>query len=83
MNLKLERPDSDFADHPGNPYHDDYLDANHKCEFKNCGIPNAKTRRVIKETDQGKGLMVRKDADNLFEQLGICIDKKGEIDERK
>jgi DNA-damage-inducible protein J len=34
-------------------------------------IPNAKTRRALKETDQGIGLVKCKNVDDLFDKLGI------------
>lgn len=34
-------------------------------------LPNVKTRRVLRDTDKGKGLNKAKDADDLFNQLGI------------
>jgi len=34
-------------------------------------IPNATTRRTFKSTDAGKGLVVCKDAEDMFKKLGI------------
>ena len=34
-------------------------------------IPNAETAKVLKETDERKGLIACKDADDLFDKLGI------------
>jgi len=34
-------------------------------------IPNAKTRRALKETDKGIGLVKCKDINDLFKKLGI------------
>lgn len=33
--------------------------------------PNAETKKVLDETDQGGGLIKCKDADDLFDKLGI------------
>jgi len=34
-------------------------------------IPNEETRKVFEETDDGKNLVVCKDADDMFNKLGI------------
>ena len=34
-------------------------------------IPNAETRQVLKETDEGVGLVKCEDVDDLFDKLGI------------
>jgi len=34
-------------------------------------IPNAKTRRILDETDKGIGLVKSKNIDDLFDELGI------------
>lgn len=40
-------------------------------------IPNAKTRKVLEETDKGVGLIECKDIDELFKKLGIDSKDKG------
>jgi hypothetical protein len=37
----------------------------------NMKIPNAETEQVFKDTDAGKNLVTNKDADDMFNQLGI------------
>jgi DNA-damage-inducible protein J len=34
-------------------------------------VPNLETQRVLEETDKGIGLIECKDADDLFDQIGI------------
>jgi DNA-damage-inducible protein J len=34
-------------------------------------VPNAETAKVLKETDEGKGLVECKDIDDLFDKVGI------------
>lgn len=33
--------------------------------------PNAETEKALKETDKGKGLIECKDADDLFDKIGV------------
>lgn len=35
MCIDIDRPDSEYADHPGNPYHDDFVDAQEAEEATN------------------------------------------------
>lgn len=39
--------------------------------FSDRKVPNAKTRKVLEETDKGIGLMAFDNVDDLFKHLGI------------
>lgn len=49
-------------------YH--YVDNTHAFPF-DLSIPNKETARAIKEAREGKGVVVCKDADDMFRKLGI------------
>jgi antitoxin component of RelBE/YafQ-DinJ toxin-antitoxin module len=52
----------------------DYIKEQIEHEGKECPYdhtPNAQTRKAMKETDKGKGLVRAKDAKDLFKKLGI------------